>query len=211
MSIHLLFLSSFSHHSGCSSFLHYQIRSRSFINARTLAPRPYVSETPENLAFDARESERDYEGEDSLSGGPNEDVNRWEELSCSLSNSSESVIVEEEVQEFGPKQPPFRRMKTWGGIRFREDCGIDWDEWKGLLRIPTSDRPWHRIKKQTAAMPSVTGRMLRVSSSTATGRSTGPLGTRKNPPKKMTSRTEVNDQPAGVLRRNPRRQKWSKR
>ena len=99
---------------------------------------------------------------------------------------------------FAPGAP----IGAWGGIRFREDCGIDWDEWKGLLRIPTLDRPWHRIKKQTAAMPSVTGRRLRVSSSTATGRSTGPLGAKKNPPKKMTSRTEVNDQPAGVLRRN---------
>jgi hypothetical protein len=196
MSTHLSFLSSFSHLSGCSS-LHYQIRSRSFIDARTLAPRSYVSETPQSLAFDARESERDYEGEDSLSGGPDEDVNRRE--------------LEEEVQEFGPKQPPFRRMKTWGGILFRKDCGIDWDEWKGLLQIPTSDRPWHRIKKQTAAaMPSVTGRRLRVSSSAATDRSArargrGSLGTRKNPPKKTTSRTEVS-----VPRRNPQRQKRSK-
>ena len=120
------------------------------------------------------------------------------------------TLAETDPLEFIPRRRPFRRMKTWGGIMFHEECGIDRGEWKGLLQIPTSDRPGQRIKKRTASMPSVTGSS---SSLQATGRSTRGrgLGIGKNPRKKTASRAAVSDQPASASRKNPPRRKRTKR
>ncbi|KAJ9298728.1 hypothetical protein DTO271G3_3695 [Paecilomyces variotii] len=115
-------------------------------------------------------------------------------------------IRKEELQEYFPKRPPFRRMKIWSGIWLpKED--IDEDELAQLAQIlPSADRPFNRIKTIT----------VRISTTNASSEPSRVQSGARGGKKRARDVAPQNEEPAAIqddasgsqtkrIRRNPTR------